>query len=499
MAPKERTTQTMVRHRPVFALPTRFSFWSLALLSGFFFLLFLGYFLYTRSLVRQLERDEDAMSRAAAQFMVNAISPLTGLEDDERVLLFIQSGTDTDILRELVSEFDHPMVVTDSLGQPTLWYSIGVPEDYQTRDPAVLAGIENIIRRMDRQNPPYRIYSGGLDELYVVHYGDPVSLIKLRNIPLYLGAILVLFMVLVIWLLRRQASTERSLIWAGMARESAHQLGTPLSSLHGWLELLKLDLSRARAGAAVEAPRSSAARETTIVEGIAQDIERLSKVANRFELIGRRSSYQEIELGEVLRGTQRYFQARLPKRGKRIEIQVKIDELPPVRGNSTLLEWAFENLIKNSIDALTGRGGLISIHACYDRERDEVDIEFADNGPGIPREVRRHIFDTGVTTKSKGWGVGLALTRRIIQENHGGRIILTQSSAGKGRGVPGLPAHRRQRQWQEAAGKGASIGLRSAQRAIVPGPRIRRSARRSATARGRCWCWPGPAAARPGC
>ena len=109
-----------------------------------------------------------------------------------------------------------------------------------------------------------------------------------------------------------------------------------------------------------------------------------------------------------------------------------IKDLPPVRGNATLLEWAFENLIKNSIDALATRGDTIAIQAFYDRERDEVDITFSDNGPGISREIRRHIFETGVTTKSKGWGVGLALTRRIIEENHGGRLFLSHSSHEKG-------------------------------------------------------------------
>jgi signal transduction histidine kinase len=220
-----------------------------------------------------------------------------------------------------------------------------------------------------------------------------------------------------------------------MARESAHQLGTPISSLHGWLELLKIKLYEARAlrgSVDLENVDEVDGQEKEILDGISQDIERLSKVANRFELIGRRSSYDRLDLAEVLHGTEQYFRARLPKRGKIIELQVEIGDLPEVRGNSTLLEWAFENLIKNSIDALTGRGGTISIKAFYDEERNEVDIQFSDNGPGIPSHVRRHIFDTGVTTKSKGWGVGLALTKRIIEENHGGKIALTRSSSDKG-------------------------------------------------------------------
>ena len=426
---------TAIRHRSILMLPSRLSFWALFSIIVLFFLLLLGYFLYTQSLVRELERDEDALSRAAAQFWVNAVNPLTGLEDQNRVELFIQSGKDTDVLRELLIEFDNPMVMTDSVGRPVLWYSIGVPEtrtDSGT-DPKVIEEVNRIIRQMDRQNRPLRIYNASLDERFVIHYGDPPSLVRLRIIPLYLGAILGVFLILAILILLRHGRTERSLIWAGMARESAHQLGTPLTSLYGWLELLKINLAQiVKPGRSKPAGERGEKQEAEILEGISEDIERLTKVANRFELIGRKSTYQELQIEKVLRDTENYFRLRLPKRGKKIELKLEIKDLPPVRGNATLLEWAFENLIKNSIDALASRGDTIAINAYYDRERDEVDITFSDNGPGISREIRRHIFETGATTKSKGWGVGLALTRRIIEENHGGRIFLSHSSHEKG-------------------------------------------------------------------
>jgi signal transduction histidine kinase len=434
MAHKE-PQQTVIRHRSVFTMPTRLSFWTLVLLTALFMVLLLGYLLYTQSLVRELERDEDTLSKAVAQFMVNAFDMRTGLEDPELVNIFVQYGNDTDVLRELVGEFDNPIVITDSAGTPRHWKSIGVPEDLSTRDPEVMAVVSEKIKTMDRQNSPMRIFNSALGVAFVVHYGDPPALTRLRTIPLYLGGMLMIFVIIALWILRRQARTERSLIWAGMARESAHQLGTPISSLHGWLELLKIKLSDARAlrgSIDMETVDQVDGQEKEIIDGIAQDIERLSKVANRFELIGRRSSYDRLDMAEVLRGTESYFRARLPKRGKIIELRVELGELPAVRGNPTLLEWAFENIIKNSIDALTGRGGIIRIEAMHDSERDEVDILFSDNGPGIPSNVRRHIFDTGVTTKNKGWGVGLALTRRIIEDNHGGKIVLTQSSSENG-------------------------------------------------------------------
>ena len=431
--PQEKHHVSAIRHRSVLTLPSKMSYWALLSITALFFLLLLGYFLYTRSLVRELERDEDALSRAAAQFWVNAVNPITGLEDPSRLELFIQSGKDTEVLRELLVEFNNPMVMTDSVGDPVYWYEIGVSEDFSTENPEVLAEVHRIIRQMDRQNRPLRIYNASLDDRFVIHYGDPPALVKLRIIPLYLGVILGVFLVLAIWILRRQARTERGLIWAGMARESAHQLGTPLSSLYGWLELLKINLSDLEKRRRIKSSgKRGEEQESDIVTGISEDLERLSKVANRFELIGRKSTYQELQIEKVLRDTENYFRARLPKRARKIKFNVDTGPLPPVRGNATLLEWAFENLIKNSLDALTTKGDSIDIQAYYDQERDEVDITFSDNGPGVPREIRRHIFDTGVTTKSKGWGVGLTLTKRIIEENHGGKIFLSHSSQEKG-------------------------------------------------------------------
>ena len=166
---------------------------------------------------------------------------------------------------------------------------------------------------------------------------------------------LFVFLVIVhLGILRRQFQhRKRSLIWAGMARESAHQLGTPISSLHGWLELLKIKLYEARAlrgSVDLETVDEIDGQEKEILDGIAQDIERLSKVANRFELIGRQQQLRPPgPLPRFSTGTEQLF-SRAPAQARQdtIELQVEIEELPPVRGNPTLLEWAFENLIKNS-------------------------------------------------------------------------------------------------------------------------------------------------------
>ncbi len=205
-----------------------------------------------------------------------------------------------------------------------------------------------------------------------------------------------------------------------MARESAHQLGTPLSSLSGWVEIMRMPSGE----------RSRVASEERIAREVEVDVERLSKVAQRFELIGRRPKLQTVDVTEVLCRLEEYFCARLPRidRSIRLHIHARPD-LPRVAGNPVLLEWAFENVIKNSIDVLAGRGGRIRVIA-QGAPADCVRVRFRDNGPGVPPELRKRIFEPGFSSKEGGWGVGLSLTRRIIEATHGGSVELGRPRRG---------------------------------------------------------------------
>jgi signal transduction histidine kinase len=199
-----------------------------------------------------------------------------------------------------------------------------------------------------------------------------------------------------------------------MARELAHQLGTPISSLQGWLEVMRLPPD--------ERPGSLA--EGEIAAALEEDLVRLERISHRFELIGREPELERLSLGTVVGALERYMQARLPRFGPGVELVVELPEdVPAVRGNEVLLTWALENVLKNSLDALAGRGGRIDIHA---RRADDhwVAVRISDDGPGVDPEIRDRIFEPGVTTKSSGWGVGLALSRRIVEGVHGGRIEL---------------------------------------------------------------------------
>ena len=206
-----------------------------------------------------------------------------------------------------------------------------------------------------------------------------------------------------------------------MARELAHQLGTPLSSLAGWLEVLRLP----------QPERPGDLDEFDIATSIGEDLERLERISHRFELIGREPELEPLSVRQVVEDLEAYLQARIPRLARKgVDLIVDIPQgLPRVMGNEVLLIWALENVVKNALDALAGRGGKITIYA---REVGGgwVSLRIRDTGPGVDPEIRDKIFEPGVSSKSSGWGVGLALSRRIVEGVHKGRIELLESVEG---------------------------------------------------------------------
>jgi signal transduction histidine kinase len=219
-----------------------------------------------------------------------------------------------------------------------------------------------------------------------------------------------------LFIIRTRHDAARERLWAGMARESAHQLGTPLSSLAGWVELLEERANDAPSQAAVVHMRG--------------DLDRLDRVAHRFERIGREPKLEPLDVGAIVEHVGRYFQARVPTLANTIVVEWEVSsDLPPLYGDPVLMEWAVEVLAKNAIDALAGRGGHIRLSA--ERRADKgVVIAVADDGPGVPPELKSRVFDPGFSTKKTGWGIGLSLAKRIVEENHSGRLVLANTEQG---------------------------------------------------------------------
>jgi len=249
-----------------------------------------------------------------------------------------------------------------------------------------------------------------------IHYGTGTAARRFASIAALEGAVLLCLALLAGWAYRSQVAAARDRLWVAMARESAHQLGTPLMSLTGWIAYLR------------ENPGTSGVE---LAEHLQADAERLERVAKRFERIGRPARREAVGLGALAERVVSYFRPRLPTLASPVTLALRATGPGPTAlGDPVLLEWALEAVIKNAIDALSGRGGRIDV--AVDAAARTARLSVRDDGPGVPPEVRAQLFEPGVSTKPGGWGIGLALARRIVEQQHGGRLAYRPAPTGEG-------------------------------------------------------------------
>ncbi len=350
---------------------------------------------YTQHVVSQLRTAASSQARIYSRVYHALLD--TSSTDDRSALLFE--------LAAQVRESGLPLVLTDSKGNVT--DAANLPFDAAMDDPRMTA----YVAELDRSNTP--IIEPGVQG---VHYGDSPIVKGLRVIPILQAAGIGLLLAFGLYALVERGRAEREKVWAGMAREAAHQLGTPLSAIAGWLELLHDEASGATA--------------TRAVEAMGQDLLRLERVSHRFERIGRPPRTEEVDCTALVDRLVAYFAARAPTLAKRVTITAEHPQGALVtHGDGVLLEWVLEVLIKNAIDALGGRDGSVVVSA-NGLPEGGVRVRVADDGPGVPRALRNRIFDAGFSTKERGWGIGLSLARRIVEENHGGKLLLADVSRG---------------------------------------------------------------------
>lgn len=343
-------------------------------------------------IARHLRADATAVSRLF-------IGVIAGLNDPE------PGAAEEALLRlgEQVRGLGIPIVVTDGTGRVTAAANTPLA-DLPLDDPRLRA----YAGELDRQNPPIVEPAIG-----TIHYGVlPVG--RLLTALAVLQALTLAVMVgVAVFVYRTGMSAQRDRLWVAMAREAAHQLGTPLTSLQGWIEAL----------------RSRPSPPPGLADHLAADAERLDRVAQRFERIGNPARRDVIGLGALADRVAGYFRPRLPRHANRIEMRVEAaGPGPDVTGDPVLLEWTLEALVKNAIDALQGRAGTIILRVGADESWGELRV--IDDGPGVPRDIRRSLFEPGITTKRGGWGIGLALARRVVRDMHGGELTLEQTDRG---------------------------------------------------------------------
>ena len=266
------------------------------------------------------------------------------------------------------------------------------------------------LEQLARENPPLEITAWNGSRFYIF-YGNSRLQKTLTVFPFVQLAVIVIFIGFGFLTFRSSQEDEQNKVWIGLAKETAHQLGTPISSLLGWIEYLKTQHI-----------------DPSVVEEMNKDLTRLMKVADRFSKIGSETVLSPANVNEVVGSSVMYFRTRIPRN---VTLSYNGLAIAPVQAmiNGALFEWVVENLLKNSLDALQGQGE-IDVRISDDLEWVYIDVK--DTGKGIPKSNFKRIFEPGFTTKTRGWGLGLSLSRRIIEEYHKGRIYVVDSEPGRG-------------------------------------------------------------------
>ncbi|MCX6834711.1 MAG: ATP-binding protein [candidate division Zixibacteria bacterium] len=365
---------------------------------------------YTFVVIEQLQRDtRDQVDKYVRLWQLAANAPTSG---DALPFIF----------DEIIVKARFPIVVLDADKKPVSWRNIpGILSEDTSQ--AVLMILKAEADDMYRHNGEYPLYFGENNVNYL-RYGDSEVINQLRVMPFVAVGLVLAFLLAVIVGFQNIRRSEERFIWVGMAKETAHQLGTPLSSLLGWLEVIDPEHRHDIAAQDQEQLLDST------VANMKMDVNRLQRVATRFGQIGSVPEMRECDLNAMVTETVQYYRARLPFEGHGTQIIVATGDIPPVRLNPELFSWVLENLIKNSLQAVDPKSGQVTVTTSVSADRRTVTLDISDNGRGIPPGATAKIFHPGFTTKKRGWGMGLTLVKRIVEEYHVGRIQLLRSQPG---------------------------------------------------------------------
>ncbi|PJA28459.1 MAG: two-component sensor histidine kinase [candidate division Zixibacteria bacterium CG_4_9_14_3_um_filter_46_8] len=367
--------------------------------------------IYTQSIISKLQGDAVRISGVYAKLWQLAASDAT-------------SGPEINVIfEEVIQKSNFPIIITDPNNIPQFWKEVDVAADDTTLQGRNM--LTAILRKMDKGAEPIPIFYGEENKriIHYLHYGDPPVVQQLQWMPFIEGIVVAVFIAIAIIVFRNIKRSEQRSIWVGMAKETAHQLGTPLSSLLGWLELIRMK------GLHASAPNGdiSSLNLSEITERMTNDVKRLERIANRFGQIGSMPELKPSDINQVIKEVIDYYSVRIPNHGKGVELRGEYGRVASVNVNIELISWVIENLIKNSLESINPKNGLIMIRTKPCEEDHCIKIIVTDNGRGIPARQQKRIFFPGFTTKKRGWGLGLTLARRIVEEYHRGKIKLVES------------------------------------------------------------------------
>ncbi|MCS6824053.1 MAG: HAMP domain-containing histidine kinase [Cytophagaceae bacterium] len=357
----------------------------------------IGSIYYTQDLVKKLEQREKKLIDLYAKGLQQAVSP--------------NSNTDlTFLFREILdSNNTIPIILTDEKGTPLSFLNIDIPPDASENETRKILLKE--IEWMKSAYPPIVIDYSELGIKNYIYYRNSKFLTRLRYYPFVQLSIIAALGIIAYIAFSYSRNAEQNRLWVGLAKETAHQLGTPLSSLMAWHEILKQSNT-----------------DPAIVSELEKDIVRLSQITERFSSIGSTPSYSREHAEDAISEVINYL-------SKRISAQVTFDVINHIGSedviniNKPLFAWVIENICKNAVDAMDGAGH-ITIE--ISKTDSHVAIDIADTGKGIPKSKFKEVFKPGYTTKKRGWGLGLTLVKRIIEHYHKGKIFILHSELNKG-------------------------------------------------------------------
>ena len=367
---------------------TRKIHWKIALIA-FGTIIGLASLFYTESFLKELRAEEQLKIKRWAE----AVEAVFFAEDDANLSFYTQIIQDNKTI---------PVILTDNEGTIIAYRNLNTPES-------------NPEKYLSRKLEEFKSSGSVLENSYadgqinLLYYKGSNLLTKLRFYPLILLGVIGVYMLISYMAFSNARRSEQNKVWTGMARETAHQIGTPLSALMGWLGYLKEQYPTEIAFGEME-----------------KDIDRLTDITDRFSKIGSQPERTDQNLDETIEKTVAYLRSRL---GKKIELALDIEGPSESSHNQQLISWVLENMIKNSADAMDG-SGVITIEKRVQSGR--VFIFIKDSGRGIPITDQRKIFEPGFTSKSRGWGLGLSLAKRIIEEYHSGKLSLEYSAPADG-------------------------------------------------------------------
>lgn len=307
------------------------------------------------------------------------------------------------ILQIFSSNTTIPVITLDNDDRPLEHRNL--PKDVEND----AAKITALAKQMGKKYPPIELkFQNGNNQYF--YYDNSQLLNKLQYSPYILGLFILLYFLFTYWFLRTIKKTDEGYVWAGLAKETAHQIGTPLSSMIGWTEIMRM-----------ENPESEGVHE------IEKDINRLKTISERFSKIGSVPELNDLNINETIQENYDYLKKRI---SKKVDFGLQLpSESILIPHNRILISWVLENLVKNSVDAMKGVGKLeLNV---INKPR-VVQIEIKDNGSGMTGRQARNAFKPGYSTKKRGWGLGLSLAKRVVKEYHNGDIKIAQTEVGKG-------------------------------------------------------------------